>query len=215
MTLQSKHLANPDDSGVSLPSHKAPNPDYATELRGVLNQLAAHGITLTLSDAGVLVSGYDGTPDQAALLVANRGLINSHLAAMAPVEPVPEPIREPIPQPIPRPIGEDRPSNPHQARSAAPKRRPARIPATPEEIAAQRLAQKAARRRELRSALAASEVPLLPPPREVPDSGPGVVLGAATIPAHQVAAQARAYRDEVRQSGGRRTVPIHHGNGPL
>src|SRR6202043_1048906 len=96
-------------------THEA-QPDPKGELAAVIAQLATHGITLSLSDAGtVLAVGYQGTPEQAAILVANRALINSHLAAL-----------QPIPQPIGDGTGLEPGFNPHGARSAAPKRRPAR-----------------------------------------------------------------------------------------
>jgi hypothetical protein len=182
-----------------------PQPDPKTELAAVIAQLAEHGITLSISDAGtVLVQGYAGTPDQAAILVANRELINRHLAT-----------HQPIPEPIPQPIGLEPGFNPHSARSSEPKRRPLRPSLAPEEIEALRLAHKAARRRELRSALAASRVPLTGPPPDLPDSGPGVVTGPATLPPYQVAAQARAYRDAHRGMGGRRSIPIYSFPDPL
>ena len=175
--------------------------DPKGELAEVIAQLGERGITLSLSDSGmILVHGYDkDNPDHAGILVANRELINRHL----------------VPQGIGDGVGLEPGFNPHSARSAARNRRPLRPTLTPAELEAQRAAQKQARRRSLRLTLAASRVPLTGPPVEVPDSGAGVVTGPAELPPYQVQAQARAYRDAHRGMGGRRTIPIYQLQDPL
>jgi hypothetical protein len=87
-------------------AHPALDPAWDTELRDVLTQLAAHGITLEVSDTGtILVQGYDGTPDQAALLVANRALLNSRIDYIAATTAATDP---PAPAPVPPPFPEER-----------------------------------------------------------------------------------------------------------
>jgi hypothetical protein len=174
---------------------------YSLELDKVLTDLGVHGITLHVSGGVIMVAGLDqANPAHVALLVANRTLLQAHMAYLeaTKLDPGDQAILD---------KGLDTPIKARPCPPETPSHLPPAASASPGEVAAQRATSRATRRAACRAAVAASQAP---PPldfSEVPTSGAGAPIYATTLPADQVQAQARADRELRRANGGAR--PVH------